>query len=409
MDLKKPGLIIDNFSDQVSNKTDEYQEPIKLDSELNLASFRIQLDDLNPSKESVSNSPSDMRGLNISPIALIIEPFRNFTSESKEYDRSISKPQFINIVSADSDEENEDIEKSISLLTPNLKKLKFNQFTPTFPLKCEENFMSWDDVSILKQQKGVDDVNKVKNQVSDFLDLQKDSRSNGFGIFNEQHGLLDAQEAKYGKPSKDLLHQSEKETVKKQQEIQEIPEEPAKELTSLSISQSFTQNNETLIFPSDPKAKPSPPVKPFKKHLISKMPTMSVIPPLKKTSFSGDYSKIFTTSTPLIKLKKPTNLSINPARNKSKSRTSINSKTNTSLALNKPKPKPKSSDLPKLKQLKLKSKTQFVPYMDDWSKSMLKTHFNIDFKLNKDQNSLKSLVTKVVKKRNKIVKCDNVK
>ena len=412
MDLKKTGSFIDNFPEQLASKTRQFQEVIKLDSDLNLASFRIQLEDLNPNKGSDSSSPSDMRGLNYSPIALIIEPFTDFTSESNDFDRSIPKPQYINIVSADSDEENEDIEKSISLLTPNLRRLKFNLFTPTFPLKCEENYMSWDDLPILKQQKGVDDANKVKNQVSDFLDLEKSSRPNGIGTYSEPHGLLDAQEAKQGKIPKDLFQETKKASEIKKLEIQDITEDPLKELDSFSLSQSYIKNNETLIFPDETKttkSKPSTPPKYLKKYPISKMHTMSHMPPLKKTSFSGDYSKIFKSSTQLIKTKKTPNGSINPARNKSNPRVSINSKPNNGLSLLKPNTKAKPSDLANPKHLKSKSKIPFVPYMDSWSKSVLKAHFNVEFKVSKDQNLIKSRVTKVVKKRNKIAKCDNIK
>ena len=416
MDFKKSGLIIDHFSDLISNQTEEHKGPIKVDSELNLASFRIQLENQNLNKESVPNSPSDMRGLQISPIALIIEPFRNFTSESKEYERGISQPQFINIVSPASDEENEDIEKSISLLTPNLKKLKFNQFTPTFPLKTDEN-ISWDDLSVRKGQVEVEDVHKVNNQTPDFSDIsniERDSRSNGIGTYSELPTLLDAQVAKSGETPKDFSQEAEKEIEIKPQEIQDLAEDPLPEPNSINISHSFVKNNETLIFPSEPKieaAKTCYSEKSLKKkRLLFKTPSIPNMIPIKKGSFSGNQSSIFTSNTPLIRMKKSSSGSINPARIKPKSRTSIDVKINGSPELQKSKSKSKTMKLPKLKEeVKAKTKTQFVPYMNDWSKSMLKTHFNVELKSNKDPSSIKSLVTKVVKKRNKIVKGDSVK
>ena len=415
MDLKKSGLIIDHFSDLISNKSEEQQGPIKVDSDLNLASFRIQLENQNSSKESIQNSPSDMRGLQISPIALIIEPFRNFTSESKEYEGGISQPQFINIVSPASDEENEDIEKSIFLLTPSLKKLKFNQCTPTFPLKSEEN-ISWDDLSIRKEQVGVEDVHKVNNQAPDFSDIsniERDSRSNGIGTYSELPTLLDAQVAKSGETPKDLSQEVEKEIEIKAKGIHDLSDDPLPEPSSINISHSFVKNNETLIFPQENKieaTKNCNSEKSIRKRLLFETTSIPSIVSIKKNSFLGNHSNIFTSNTPLIKIKKSSSGSINPARIKPKSRTSIDAKINGSPEMHKSKSKSKTLKLPKLKEeVKAKTKTQFVPYMNDWSKSMLKTHFNVELKANKDPSSIKSLVTKVVKKRNKIVKGDSVK
>jgi hypothetical protein len=411
MDIKKSALKIDNFSDLLANNFEEKEEIQKISSESQLASFRIQSQSSN--KSSNPSSPYDMRGLPISPIRVVIEPERNFSSETKEFEKEISQPKFINIMSAPSDEENQDIEHSISLLTPNLKKLKMNQFTPTFPVKNDDN-ISWDDVSMIKEQANLMKENKIQNplEFSDISNIEKDSRSAGIGTYSEFPTLLDAQIIKTGETPKDSSQEAQPELKVKPLEDHQIQQEKMLEKESFELTQTFIKNNETLIFETEEKnerRRTCYSEKSTKKRLLFKTPSTPSMIPIKKITIVNS-SSIFSSNTPLVKIKKSKSGSVNPARIKSKSRVSIDLKTTGSPEALKTKAKAKTMKLPKLKEeTKAKTKTQFVPYMSDWSKTTLKTHFKIELKASKDPNAVKTLVSKIVKKRSKILKVDNVK
>lgn len=175
---QKGKILIENFVQLISQGT--FDSPGKNASNpeagSELASFRINLDEFNQSANSFNQDPSLIMGsIPISPIMGLNLANKNFTTESSNYSKS-NQDKLKNIIIMPHEEENDlddEITNSVGLLSPNLKRMKFNQFTPTFPVKPEENNLSWEDIRAVYQQipsnNGLSSI--VNIQIPDFQDI----------------------------------------------------------------------------------------------------------------------------------------------------------------------------------------------------------------------------------------------
>ena len=144
-DSKK--IKIENFVRLISQETFDSPDKIGLNVDPSSeASFRINLEDQSHSPTSFNQDPSLLMGsIPISPIIAVKLDNRNFTTESV----TIKKPKKISSVkSVMNDEQNYKFDEFPDLLSPNLKKMKLNMYTPTFPVKSEDGNVSWDNIAV---------------------------------------------------------------------------------------------------------------------------------------------------------------------------------------------------------------------------------------------------------------------
>lgn len=412
MDPTKSRIKIENFIDLISLGTVESPEKyINVDEiEPGLASFRINIETGINSKRG---TPTCMSNLQISPIIAIVQPNRNFSTESQAFlNATDKKPEKLLILPEDQTEEDE--EKSISLLTPNLKKMKFNQFTPTFPLKPDEN-ISWSDISYPKL--GEHDgkapfVNENEGFAGfeDISNIEKESHSGGIGTYIELPSILECGTEKIREEEKVV-------EVRVDPIVNDLGNKPQVESSLLSMqlsesgcNQSYAKFDETIVFSDslckDSMQRPSPmPKEQNPRRPLFKTNSNPSIRPIKRLSLISKIAKTETSATPISHskgVKKDKRMIFRPD--------SICNSRGLSQYLTSPEMKAKeksfNSKLPKLRDPlgKAKSKTIGNPYLPYWSKSTLKTHFNLDMKIQKDTAGVKALVTKCVKKRVKIIK-----
>lgn len=400
-----------NLSLQSSLETKEKFKNSDVGSDL--ASFRLYFEGQDSVKSSNAASPSHMGVLQISPIEAIIQPSRNFTTESSNFLQCPFHTNFIRIMPTETDEEDEDIERSINMLTPNLKKEKFNQYTPTFPLKTDEN-VSWADISM----HGIPENNKKVTQEPEFSNISNiDEGSIPSAVYtlSDLPTLIDEKIFQ----SQKSLGWEEKESGKKIEknsfsindlaEKEEIKESAkSKENSPIIVIKETSENKEEVEGHRELKESNNEPViakssneKPKATKLIIKKVHCRALSHLR---IGGESRlKIINTeevvpSTPILKKSEKLDL-------KDKTRSRSNGKVRLKIKSEDPKPKIRvKKSLPELKDVaKPKLMSTFSPYLTTWSNTNMKSQFNLESKKQKE-STIKSLVTKVTKRRVKILK-----
>ena len=410
---------------------DKYIQQVDLGSEL--ASFRINLEEIgNSGLASHSQSPN-MSCLGISPIT---SSTKDFTSETyKILIKQAKKPAKLNFIHQDHPESDDSSDNPMHLMAPSMKNSKLNQCTPTFPAKPEDE-ISWEKIVLEKP------VPANQNDFSDFSDFSNFPKRQNCGnlLFNIETNnfssssfklqdsppptpLLPSDVQEYPEmkiePMVNFLNENMKESTKRSREGKDSREDRDKsDFTNLSmqlsesIIQSFEKNNETIVL-SDSilwNAQSEKVKEEVENDTKRRGSSNLIVKSVKRLSFHGNLRQGLSV-TPMMKNTK-SNKDLRPVnriglRFKSKSKdvghfaSTQEYKTETKI-----KEKGFHAKLPKLKEIssKLRPKVQINPYLSDWNKSTLKTFFNVDMKIQKDSSSIKALLTKVVKKRVKIMK-----
>ena len=344
----------------IQNRCDTHEHLKNIDIGSELASFRMQLECQN----SNSTSPSHMGLLQISPIEAIIQPSRNFTTESANFLQTHFQSNFILIMPTETDEEDEDLEKSINMLTLNLKKAKSSQYTPTFPIKTDEN-VSWSDIS---EQNIQENIKKVS-------EIEKGSNSREIGTLSELPTLLD--ENIFGQtPNPEFdEREMEKGIRKKNFECEKI---------GLKVEEKLNEDKVCIL--------KSKPVKMSIRRVHSR--ALSTIK-IKNDEKTGDVGA----KTPIVKKVEKTAI-VEKLRSRSigKVRLKFNSED---LKVK----KKVAYQLPELKEFsRPKSRTQISPYSKGCNFSNIKSQINLEAKRQKEGLVVKNQVSKIVKRRVKILK-----
>lgn len=402
----KANIKIENLTSLSLQNSLENKEKIKSsDMSSELASFRLYFEGQDSVKSSDTASPSHMGLLQISPIEAIIHPSRNFTTESSNFLQNPFQSNFIRIMPTETDDEDEDIEKSINLLTPSLKKEKFNQYTPTFPLKSDDN-VSWADISILSIQEN----NKKLPQEPEFSNNPNPDEGNLPSIvytLSDLPTLIDEQIFR----SQKSQASDEKNSFNKSDSVEkdECKENTQDKDNSLMKQIKETNENREVVEAArvlkESSTEPVIATKVIEKPKATKLVIKKVhCRALSHLRIGGDSRlKIMNTeeafpSTPLVKKTEKVEM-------KNQTRSRSNGKVRLKVRSEDPKlQKRAKNSLPELKDVsKPKLKPTFSPYLTTWSTTNAKSQFNLESKKQKDA-TIKSLVTKVTKRRVKVLK-----
>lgn len=356
----KSNIKIENLTSLSIQNPVDFKDNLKnIDLGSELASFRMQLD----CQGSNSASPSHMGLLQISPIEAIIQPSRNFTTESANFLQSHFNPNFIQIMPTETDDEDEDLEKSINMLTLNLKKAKSSQYTPTFPLKADEN-VSWSDISD-------QNIQEIAKKVPE---TDKSLNSRDIGTLSDLPTLID--EHIFDQiPNPQFQDREVEKNVKTNFECEKT-----------SLKDEVKLNKGTVCI-----EKPKPVKLSIRKVHCRALSNIKI----RNDEKLGE----FGTKTPVVKKGEKTGI-VEKTRSRSigKVRLKLNSED---LKVK----KKVGSQLPELKEFtRPKSRTQISPYSKGWNFSNMKSQINLEAKRQKEGPVVKNLVTKIVKRRVKILK-----
>ena len=408
---------------------DKYIQQVDLGSDL--ASFRINLEEItNSALASHSQSPN-MSCLGISPIT---STNKDFTSETYTIlINEAKKPARLNFINQDNPESDDSAENSMNLMAPSMKYSKINQCTPTFQAKPEDE-ISWEKIPIEKPSDSpthIDAPNSIKRPFHANLLVSIDQNNFPSISFKLQDSppptpLLPSGIQEYPEltiePVAYFSNDKNREASKRSREGKDSREDRDRsDFTNLSmqlsesIIQSFDKNNETIVLSesiiwnaqsgNDKEEK-------VESRTKRRGSSNQIVKTVKRLSIQSNLRQGLS-RTPLMKQTKsqkelkPVNVNRSGCRLKGRSKdASQYSSTKEFKFEGKGKDKGFNQKLPKLKDSnsKLRHKVQMNPYMPDWGKTTLKTFFNVDMKIQKDSTGIKALVTKCVKRRLKIVK-----
>lgn len=411
MEPSKKHIKIDNFIELISLGTIDSPDKYIINDEAvsGLASFRINLE---AGSNSKCGTPTRMGALQISPIIAIVQPNRNFSTETRSYLQTGQKiPE--KIILPDHEEIDEEEGKAMNLLTPNLKKLKFNQFTPTFPVKSEDN-ISWDDISFPKLGENYTKGNLINEGSIGFEDIsniEKDDHSGGTGTFTDLPSIIERNINKSQFEEKVVEIKVEPVSLENESKGQLEGSLLSMQLSESGCNQSVEKFDETIVFSeslyqSHGDGLSRQGIEKVVKRPLFKTLSNPNIKPLKRLSLASKFIKTESSVTPIAKGKSVKNDKRIVFRDKSVSRSRGLSQFSSCQEFKVKEKGSINTKLPKLRESigNIKSKTYTNPYMSDWNKSALKTHFNLEMKIHKDSVGVKALVTKCVKRRVKITK-----
>ena len=414
MEPNKKHMNIENFMELISLGTIESPEKHIVNDEpiSGLASFRINLEAGSRSRsDSKRGTPTRMGALQISPIIAIVEPNRNFSTEAQSHLQKAPE----RIILPDNEDSGSENGKSMKLLTPNLKKLKFHQFTPTFPVKSEEN-MSWDDISYPKLGENyIKDnlINDASIGFEDISNIEKDDHSGGTGTFTDLPSIIDRNITK-SQPEERVV-EVKVEPVPLEFESKEQVEGSllSMQLSESRCNQSVEKYDETIVFSESLcqsvfDGPSSQGIEKVVKRPLFKTLSNPNIKPLKRLSLASKLIKTESSVTPVARGKSLKSDKRIVFKDKSISKTRGSSHYSSCQEFKVKEKGSVNTKLPKLRENiggfkesigSIKSKTCINPYMSEWNKNALKTHFNLDMKIHRDSVGVKALVTKCVKKR----------
>ena len=405
----KGRITIQNFDELLSQVTFDSpgKKPYTLEGESpELASFRINLEDHPHSPNSFSQDPSILMGpIPISPIICITQ---NFTVEATSQTKSNLK---VNTIHIPFYEDDEDLEESISLLSPGFEKIKLHQYTPTFQTKDDDKNMSWEYIKVnnvepAKKSLVSGDLNPfVSINIPDFQDLPGVSKASMHsedilkspealefpgsidtdnGDFPEIRILPESPKVKNRHRSIDEGKNNLKEPVKKEnvkdpkicgKTTSHYEENKANELrrpTGPKTKLVITSSNPNLKSINHPQNEGRTSVNiSIVRHKPISLKKKTLPPPILKNADDIDSIEVRKTLTEPV--------------------------LNTSLVVKNNKARAKSK-LPEIRKYdprkKHKSEPKINPYSSEWSQQTLKTHFNV---IMKSSNQLANATTKLKK------------
>jgi hypothetical protein len=406
----KVDSLIELISLNSVDSPEKYVQNVDLGSDL--ASFRINLEDIGNSGITSNSQSPNMSCIGISPITANT---KDFTSETSKITNDPKKLQKLKLIPQEPQDSDDSSDNSMHLIAPSVMKSKLNQHTPTFPAKPEDQ-LSWEKIVIEKPEplaEGSDERRREEqiNPSSFILNFEKaDFPCISFKLqesppptpmipafFEEipeikvEPVVVNEYQRKDSRESKDERDKSDFSNLSMQ--------------LSESVLQSFEKNNETIVLSdsimgSVNYGKPEGKKEPSKRRASGN----SLGRPLKRLSIQSN-ARVGISVTPMMKQTKSVKefMKVGPIRMKTKVKVLNHFSSTQDLKVEASK---KMNPLPKLKEINVKSRTkiQMNPYMSDWNKSTLKTFFNVDMKIHKDPSGIKALVTKCVKKRVKHLK-----
>ena len=398
---------------------DKYIQQVDLGSDL--ASFRKNLEEIGSSALASHSQSPNMSYLGISPIT---STTKDFTSASYTIlINEAKKPAKLNFIHQEHPESDDSSDNSMHLNAPSMKYSKVSQCTPTFQAKPEDN-ISWEKIPIQKPDLQCETLNSPKRPFRGNLLLNLNQNNFPNISFKLQDsppptpllpsGIQEYPELKV-EPFVNFSSDKIREVTKRSKEGKDSREDRDRsDFTNLSmqlsesIIQSFDKNNETIVL-SDSIIWNAQSGKEVESATKRRASSNQIVKPVKRLSIQSNF-RLGVSKTPLMKqvrsqqeLRKVKNRTGLRTRGKSKDPSQFASTQEFKLAS---RDKGLNAKLPKLKdgRLKIRHKVQVNPYMPDWSKSTLKTFFNVDMRIQKDSTGIRALVTKCVKKRVKILK-----
>jgi IQ calmodulin-binding motif len=414
--LLKKKIKIEKFVELISQNTfDSFGKALNnAEAGSDLASFRVNLENAEQSTNSFNQDPSMLMGS--IPISPIIAISSNFTLHTIPH--SNKNIERINIVDIENSED-----ESAGLLSPYLKKMKFNQFTPTFPLKNEENNISWDKIKLPGLQENenafkaaenihvpeISSVNPESNRITSFSDLaamqnielvNKDPSPSSLKIPNNKNiqGVKNTdREINYLK-----IHT---------QENTHKPEVPK------TINASFFNTPDELLIGNSSKPDKEDDYKYNDTVFINESFVLEISKNSSKKEFdkkslsvskfsSIKLEKFIPHRNTLNSIKKPQSSLKKKFFNKPEEKKYLQVPKSNLITISNSNPNlvrtpSKTTNLPKIrKSVSKKRKTiNCNPYSSEWMQKTLKNHFKLKLKLANENSAAKYLVTKFVKRK----------
>ena len=411
----KGKITIQNFDDLISQIT--FDSPGKQANILEgggseLASFRINLEEHTQSPNSFNQDPAIFMGsIPISPITCVP---KNFTAQATSLNGLNPKVSTINIANH---EDQDELDVSIGFLSTGMNKIKFQQFTPTFPVKEDERNLSWEDIKTTKveyptRKSNLDEMNSIINiNIPDFEDISGIPRasktpSEGFFEFtkiSESHENIDNYKNEFPeiKISEELpkarhFHTSIDEGKKRETEY----------VRKSDANDTLVFDNAMPIFEDNKAHELKRPIGKRSKIVItSSNPTFKPKNYLKIEERSSKNISL-NQNTPIAVKKKtlPAHILQNPVNSEKiklkKNFTEPAFDNSPVIAINKNRSK---SKLPEIKKSdprkKHKSEPKINPYSTEWCQQTLKIHFNSTMKLSNPSPNGKIHIKKLSKKK----------